>query len=31
MPWPAGWHHVAGVQLEIGDVADARPMNLIVD
>ena len=31
MPWPAGRHYVAGVELEIGNVADARPMNLIVD
>ena len=31
MPWAAGWHHIAGVELEIGDVADAHPMNLIVD
>ena len=30
MPWPAGRHHVAGVELETGDVADERPMNLIV-
>ena len=31
MPWPAGRHHVAGVELETGEVADERPMNLIVD
>ena len=31
MLWPARRHHAAGVKLEIGDVADARPMNLIVD
>ena len=31
MPWLAGRHHVAGVELEIGVVVDACPMNLIVD
>ena len=31
MPWAAGWHHIAGVELEIGDVVDARLMNLTVD
>ena len=31
MPWAAERHHVAGVELEIDDVADARPMNLTVD
>ena len=31
MPWTAGWHHIAGIELEIGGVVDARPMNSIVD
>ena len=31
MPWTAGPHHVAGFELETGDVIDACPMNLIVD
>ena len=31
MPWPAGRHHVTGAEFEIGNVADERPMNLIVD
>ena len=31
MPWAAGRHYVTGVELEIDDVADAYPMNLIVD
>ena len=31
MPLTAGRHHIAGFELETGDVIDARPMNLIVD